>query len=459
MDTQNKNYIQFLGAAGTVTGSKYLLAIDNFHILIDSGLFQGIKELRERNWNDIPFPASKIDAVILTHGHLDHTGYLPRLVNQGLDCPVYCTEPTADIAEVILKDSAKIQEEDAEHANKHKYTKHKPAKPLYDLKDVEKTLPLFSAQEPEKFIKLNNDIKFRFRKNAHILGASFIELDIKDKRFVFSGDIGRPNDPMLIHREKPDRADYLFVESTYGDRLHPKIETNEILKTIIDHSVNQNGPLFVASFAVDRAQDFMFEIWKLKQEGKIPNFPIYLDSPMGVDVSKLFLKYQNWLSLDKGKFKEIFNDVKMVSSIKETYRLANDETPKIVIAGSGMMNGGRILHYLEKHIGNPEATFVLPGYQALGTRGRRLSEGGHDIKIHGSFLIVKATIKHIKTMSSHADQNELLDWMANISNTPEKVFIIHGEPQSSDALRVKINHSYKWDCKIPKYFEKFILDI
>ncbi len=459
MDTQNENYIQFFGAAGTVTGSKYLLAIDGYHILIDSGLFQGIKELRERNWNNIPFPAAKIDAVLLTHGHLDHTGYLPRLVNQGLNCPIYCTEPTADIAEVILKDSAKIQEEDAEHANKHKYTKHKPAKPLYDIKDVEKTLPLFSPQDPEIFIKLNDKIKFRFRKNAHILGASFIELDIKNKRFVFSGDIGRPNDPMLVHREKPDKADFLLVESTYGDRLHPKISTNDILQTIIDHSVNQSGPLFVASFAVDRAQDFMFEIWKLKKEGKIPNFPIYLDSPMGVDVSKLFLKYQNWLSLDKGKFKEIFNDVKMVSSIKETYRLASDNSPKIVIAGSGMMNGGRILHYLEKHIGNPNATFVLPGYQALGTRGRRLSEGGHDIKIHGNFLIVKAAIKHIKTMSSHADQNELLDWMSDIKNQPEKVFIIHGEPQSSDELRLKIKHTYNWDCKIPKYFEKVILDI
>lgn len=459
MDTQNENYIQFLGAASTVTGSKYLIAIDGYHILIDCGLFQGIKELREQNWNDFPFSASKIDAVILTHGHLDHTGYLPRLVKQGLNCPVYCTDPTADITAIILQDSAKIQEEAAEHANRLGYTKHSPAKPLYNLEDVEKTLPLISPQKIDKLIKLNDDISFRFRINAHILGASFIEIDIKDKRFVFSGDIGRPDDPMLVEREKPKKADYLFIESTYGDRLHPKVQTNEILETIIDHSVNQIGPLFVASFSVDRAQDFMYEIWKLKQEGRIANIPVYLDSPMGFDISKLFLKYPKWLSLDKDKFFEVFRNIKMVHSIQETYRLAADNSPKIVIAGSGMMNGGRILHYLFKQIGNPSATFVLPGYQAVGTRGRRLSEGGHDIKLHGRYLPVKASIKHIHTMSSHADQNELLDWMSEIKNEPKNVFIVHGEAQASDSLRVKIKDTYNWNSKIPKYFEKVFLDI
>jgi len=450
----NDNYIQFLGAAGTVTGSKYLIAVDGFHLLIDSGLFQGLKELRERNWKDLPFPASKIDAVILTHGHLDHIGYLPRLVKQGLHCSVYCTEPTADLTEIILKDSAKIQEEAAEHANKYGYSKHKEAKPLYDLKDVEETLPLLSPQLPEEFIRLNEKIQFRFRKNAHIPGASFIELDIKGKRFVFSGDIGRPEDAMLVHREMPDKADYLFIESTYGDRLHPAEKTSDVLKRIVDKMIANHGPLFVSSFAVDRAQDFMFEIWKLKKEGKIPDFPVYLDSPMGFDVSKLFIKYPAWLSMDSKVFYEMFKDTRIVTSVKETYALATDKSPKIVIAGSGMMNGGRILHYLEKQLRNPAATFVLPGYQAAGTRGRRLSEGSHEIKLHGKYYEVKASVEHVHTMSSHADQRELISWVSGITNKPEKVFIVHGEPQSADALRVKIHDTYGWSCKVPALYEK-----
>ena len=454
MQSQNENYIQFLGAAGTVTGSKYLIAVDGFHLLVDSGMFQGVKALRELNRKDIPFPASKIDAVILTHGHLDHVGYLPRLVKQGLHCPVYCTEPTADLTEIILKDSAKIQEEDAEHANKYGYSKHKVAEPLYDLKDMENTLPLLTPEKPEEFIKLNDTIRFRFRKNAHIPGASFIEIDIKDKRFVFSGDIGRPGDEMLVHREKPGKADVLFIESTYGDRLHSKDITSEVLKRIVDGVVLNHGPLFVSSFAVDRAQDFMYEIWKLKKDSKIPDLPVYLDSPMGFDVSKLFLKYPEWLKLDPSVFKEVFKDTRVVTSVKETYLLAKDKSPKIIIAGSGMMNGGRILHYLEKQLGNPAATFVLPGYQAVGTRGRSLSEGSHEIKLHGKYFEVRASVEHIKTMSSHADQQELISWMSDIKQKPDKIFIVHGEPQSSDALRVKIRDTFGWDSNLPLLYDK-----
>lgn len=454
MQLQNQNYIQFLGASGTVTGSKYLIAVDGYHLLVDSGLFQGVKALRELNRKDIPFPASKIDAVILTHGHLDHVGYLPRLVKQGLHCSVYCTEPTADLTEIILKDSAKIQEEDAEHANKYGYSKHAVAEPLYDLKDVDKTLPLLTPQKPEEFIQLNDFIRFRFRKNAHIPGASFIEMDIKGKRLVFSGDIGRPDDAMLVHREKPEKADWLFIESTYGDRLHPNDNTSEVLKRIVDNALSNHGPLIVSSFAVDRAQDFMYEIWKLKKESKIPDLTVYLDSPMGFDVSKLFIKYPQWLKLEPSIFREVFQDTRVVTSVKETYLLARDKSPKIVIAGSGMMNGGRILHYLEKQLGNPAATFVLPGYQAVGTRGRNLSEGSHEIKLHGRYYEVKAKVEHIKTMSSHADQKELLSWMSGINQKPEKIFIVHGEPQSSDALRVKIRDTYGWDSTLPQLYDK-----
>jgi len=454
-----KMEIEFLGAAGTVTGSKYLLTVNDYHILVDCGLFQGIRELRRRNWDTFPFPASRIDAVLITHGHLDHVGYLPRLVKQGLKCPVYCTNPTADLMRILLKDTAKIQEEDAAHANENRYSKHETALPLYNLKDVEKSLSLLNPVPAQQYIELNSDIKVKFRKNAHILGATFIEMVVGGKRIVFSGDVGRPDDAMLQHREKPDKADILFVESTYGDRYHPQVSTESVILEIINHAIESHGPLIVSSFTVDRAQDFMYVIWRLKQEGKIPDIPVYLDSPMGTDVSHLFINYSGWLNSDGKVFAEVFRDTRMVTSIQETFHLANDKNLKIVIAGSGMLNGGRVLHYLEKQLGNPNATIVLPGYQAEGTRGRHLSEGVPEIKIHGKYYQVRARVEHIKTMSSHADQRELLSWMSAIDKKPEKVFIVHGEPQSSDALRVKIKDTFGWDAVLPHYREVFHLEL
>jgi len=447
-------FIQFLGAAGTVTGSKFLVRYNGYNLLVDCGLFQGLKDLRELNWMELPFPASEINSVILTHGHLDHVGYLPRLVHQGFKGSIYCTHPTGDLVEIILSDSAKIQEEDAERANRSGYSKHSPALALYDLKDVARTLPLLEPTPLDDFISLSDDIRFRFRKNAHIPGAAFIEMDIVDKRLVFSGDLGRPNDPMLLPPDKPEKADYLFVESTYGDRLHPTESTEEVLLGIIHRSLQGHGPLLVPSFTVDRAQDFMYAIWKLKQENKIPDIPVYLDSPMGNDVSKLFLKYPDWLKLEPGIFKEVFKSTRMVKTIEETRHLAKNEHPRIIIAGSGMMNGGRILHYLESHLGDPRATVIIPGFQAAGTRGRMLKEGAGEIKIHGHYFKVKASIESVNTMSSHADQSEILEWMSAIKNTPEKVFIIHGEPQASHALRVKIKDVFNWSAHAVRLFEK-----
>lgn len=459
MDTAINNFsVQFLGAAGTVTGSKYLISFNEQKLLVDCGLFQGLKNLRELNWMDLPIAANKIDHVILTHGHLDHIGYLPRLVKMGFKGSIYCTYPTEDLAEIILTDSAKIQEEDAEHANTKGYSKHSPALALYTLKDVEKTLPLFKPQPLNEFISLSKNIQFRFRRNAHIPGASFIEIDVDGKRLVFSGDLGRPNDPMLLPPDKPDKADFLFVESTYGDRLHPTESTEEVLLKIIHKSLQNHGPLIVPSFTVDRAQDFMYIIWKLKQENKIPDIPVYLDSPMGTDVSKLFLKYPDWLKLEPEVFKEVFKSTRMVQTIEETRQLARNQHPRIIIAGSGMMNGGRILHYLESHMGDPKATIIIPGYQAAGTRGRMLSEGTTEIKLHGHYFKVRATIEHIHTMSSHADQSEILDWMSGIKNKPNKVFIIHGEAQASQALRVKIKDQFGWTCYVPQLLDKLDLN-
>jgi metallo-beta-lactamase family protein len=449
--------IQFLGAAGTVTGSKTLIRAGGTKILIDCGLFQGLKHLRELNWQPLPIAASEIDAVILTHAHLDHTGYLPRLVQEGFDGPIYCSAPTQEITEVLLLDSAKIQEEDANRANHKGYTKHKPAKPLYDLKDAKKTIPFLKSHPEDKWKQITDHIRFRFQNNAHIIGATHIDLEVYGERIVFSGDIGRIDDPMLEIPDRPEHADYLVVESTYGDRIHPSVDNEKQFRDILHRVMERNGIMIVPSFTVDRAQDFMYLFWKLEQRNDIPSIPIYLDSPMGVDVSKVFNKYHKWHKLGPDIFDEVFRNTKMVHSYRETEQLAADDKPKIVIAGSGMMNGGRVLAYLKKHLGNPDSTIIIPGYQAEGTRGRHIHEGAAEIKIHGEYFPVRAHIEDIRTMSSHADQAQIINWLSGLTKQPKCVFINHGEPKSSSALKAKIEDTFNWKVIVPQLEDEFEL--
>jgi len=441
--------IQFLGAAGTVTGSKYFIQTRTKNIMVDCGLFQGLKELRELNWINLPIDVSKVDIVLLTHGHLDHTGYLPRLVKEGFSGAIWGTEPTLEIAKIILQDSARIQEEDTERANAEGFSKHKPAMPLYDTKEVEKTVPLFHTQPLDKWIEINNDIHCRFQYNGHILGATFIELKIGEKIIVFSGDIGREKDLLMYPPHKPEQADILFIESTYGNRLHPD-NAEERLADMINKSVEKQGTIIIPSFAVERTQTLMYLLWKLRKEKIIPDIPIYMDSPMGTNVLDVFENNLSWHKLSLDECREMCKDIKLIETMEETYILAKSKQTKIIIAGSGMASGGRVLTYFVQYLGNPAATIMLAGYQAEGTRGRALLEGATEIKLFGKYFAVRASIENIEGLSSHADQHGLIDWLSKLKSRPSEIFIVHGEHDASVALKNKIQEVYGWNAAIPK---------
>jgi metallo-beta-lactamase family protein len=446
---ENKVKVHFLGAACTVTGSKFLLETPELNILIDCGLFQGIKGLRELNWQDFPYDPKGIDLILLTHGHLDHTGYLPRLVKQGYKKPIIGTPPTLGIADVILKDSARIQEEDAERANKEGFSKHQPALPLYTTSDAEKTIGLFKSIKLNEWYQISENIRYRYQTNGHILGSAFIELDIFEKRFVFSGDVGREKDLLLEAPNKPEWADYLFLESTYGDRLHPEDNADEILTEAIKNTLNTNGNLIIPSFAVERLQGIMYRLYLLIKKNKIPKIPIYIDSPMGNEVLGLFEGFSKWHNLKPEEFREMLSYFNIITSYRDTWKTIDENRTKVVIAGSGMLTGGRVITYLRYLIDKPETTVLLVGYQAEGTRGRQLENGASEVKIFGKYCPVKAKILKIESLSAHADQQELLDWISEVKNIPERVFLIHGEPTALDCLRVKIKDLYKCDVTIP----------
>jgi metallo-beta-lactamase family protein len=444
--------IHFLGAAGTVTGSKFLIQTASKQILVDCGLFQGLKELRLLNWSKLPVDVSQIDIVLLTHGHLDHTGYLPRLVKDGFSGQIWGTAPTLQIAKIILEDSARIQNEDAKRANEKGFSKHHPAIPLYDIADVEKTLPNFYPQQPDQWIRIDAGIECRFKYNGHIIGASFIELKIGEKIIVFSGDIGREHDFLMYPPQKPERADIVLIECTYGNRSHPK-DAEEELTRIINSSSKKNGTIIIPSFAVERTQTLMYLIWKLREKGAIADIPVYMDSPMGTNVLEVFRNNLSWHKLTTDQCVEMCREIKLIQSIQETYTLAKSETPKIIIAGSGMASGGRVLTYFLQYLGNTTATILLAGYQAAGTRGRDLLDGTKEIKIFGKYFSVKAAIENITGLSSHADQAELIGWLAQLTTTPSNIFLVHGEEEALQAMKDKIEEVYHWHVTIPKLNE------
>jgi metallo-beta-lactamase family protein len=449
--------VKFIGAAGTVTGSKTLIESNGIRILIDCGLFQGIKPLRELNWQPLPVLASTIDFVLLTHGHLDHCGWLPRLVDQGFKGQIYCSGPTKEIAELILLDSGKIQEEEAEKANKEKYSKHEVAEPLYNVEQARKGFPYFRVVNTNEAVSLDAEISAVFVNAGHIIGACSIELKLENKTLVFSGDIGRDNDVLMYPPTKPKNADYIFLESTYGNRLHPDSDAKSELEMYINNTFQRGGTVIIPSFAVERAQMLMYLLWQLKEEGKIPDMPYIIDSPMGVSAFEIFFENRKWHKVSLEDCIAINKMFTMITDYQETIDAIYNKHPKVVIAASGMVTGGRVLSYLERYIILPETTVIIVGYQAEGTRGRKLLEGAKEVKIYGKYYLVEAKILEIEGLSAHADQKGLLNWLSALENKPKKVFLVHGENQPADELRIKINETYGFDCSIPLMGQEFEL--
>ncbi|NDP25914.1 MAG: MBL fold metallo-hydrolase [Flavobacterium sp.] len=449
--------IKFIGGAGTVTGSKTLIESNGVRILIDCGQFQGIKPLRELNWQSLPVLPSTVDIVLLTHGHLDHCGWLPRLVEQGFKGKIYCTSPTKDITKLILSDSAKIQEEEANKANKEHYSKHEIAEPLYNLEQAEAVFPLFRVVKINENIALDAEISAVFVNAGHIIGACSIELNLENKTLVFSGDIGRDNDILMYPPTKPKKADYIFLESTYGNRLHPDSNVKAELEMYINNTVQKGGTIIIPSFAVERAQTVMYLLWQLKTEGKIPNIPYIIDTPMGISVVEIFENNKKWHKLPEQDYVAMCQMFTMISDYQDTIEAIYKKRSKLIIAASGMITGGRVLSYLERYIGLPETTVIIIGYQAEGTRGRKLLEGEKEIKIYGKFYDVKANILNIEGLSAHGDQKDLINWLSELENTPKKIFLVHGEDGALEELGIKINERYGFECVIPQMNQEFEL--
>lgn len=450
--------LKFFGGAETVTGSKILFEAGYNKLFIDCGLFQGLKGLREKNWEKLPLNLNDINAVFLTHAHLDHCGYIPILVRDGFKGNIYCTAPTRDLSEIILLDSAKIQEEDAKRANKNGYTKHNPAKPLYNVNDAKTAMSQFKIVALNQWHRLNNEIRFKFLNSGHILGSAFVIIEYLGKQIVFSGDIGRSKPILLPRYEYVDNADYLVIESTYGNRIHKEISIEKKLLEYINLTFKKKGILIIPTFSVERAQEIIYLLSILKQKNILPNMPIYLDSPMGVNATEIYFKYNQEHTLTPQDIHNMLITVQLISDIDASKTIVNDSSPKIVLAGSGMLTGGRVLHYLDKNIEDERNTVLIVGFQAEGTRGRALLSGESEIKFFGKYHQIKADVFKINDFSGHADQTELLDWLKHFKKPPKLTFINHGELHQSQAFKTKIKTTLNWQCTVAKLNNEYYLD-
>jgi metallo-beta-lactamase family protein len=455
--------LQFLGATGTVTGSKYLLTCTSVsgetkRILIDCGLFQGLKQLRLKNWAPLPINPKDVDIVVLTHAHIDHTGYLPLFVKNGFSGKVYCSEATRDLCEILLPDSAHLQEEEAEYANRRGFSKHHPALPLYTQADAIAALQLLTPVNFECDIDLGDGLIMRLSPNGHILGSACVRINNHETSIVFSGDLGRPNDILMKPPALIKQTDYLVLESTYGNRLHEHDDPKVKLATIINKTVKRKGVVLIPVFAIGRAQELLYYIHLLKSSGAIAKeTPVYLNSPMAVDATTIFNNHRDQHRITPEQCSALFHTAHMVNSVDESKRLNETKGPMIILSASGMASGGRVVHHLKAFLPNPNNTVLFVGFQAAGTRGSAMIDGAESIKIHGQYIPVNANVELVSNLSAHADYSEILDWLGGFENAPKTTFITHGEPVAADAMRRHIEEKLHWNTIVPEYLETVIL--
>ena len=459
--------ITFLGAARTVTGSAYLVDSGRSQVMVDFGMFQGRKEIRQRNWVDPEFPAPQMEAVVLTHTHLDHIGRIPRLMKNGFKGPIFCTPPTVELAEILLKDAAHLQMEDAEYLNRKGLTSHKPAIPLFDDRDVERALKLFVPVSLGKTHVAAPGISFMFREAGHLLGAGSIDMTVEDgagatRRILFSGDIGRYNAVLAKDPDPCPDADYVLIESTYGNRQHPVTSVQEQLQTVIARTFARNGVLLIPAFAVGRAQQMIWLMDRIVHEQKLRPFPIYIDSPMAVDATRIYARHgealKDALTLVGGG--SVLNSkwVRLARTREKSEALNKVKSPAVIISSSGMLSGGRILHHCRVRLPHPENTLLITGYQGEGTLGRRLIEKASTVRIHKMEVPVLAEVTDLKGLSGHADVNELMRWLSGVKNPPKTVFVTHGEEDAALTLAVKINADRGLKTQVPRHVETVVLD-
>lgn len=446
--------ITFLGATGTVTGSKYLLTAQSEKILIDCGLFQGYKPLRLRNWSTLPICPSDLSSVVLTHAHIDHSGYLPLLVKNGFRGKIYCSESTYELCKILLPDSGRLLEEEANYANRHGFSKHRPALPLYSEADAVRSLKYFSPVKFGRPFKVGTHFLAEIMPAGHILGAAIVKLRSQETTITFSGDLGRFHDNVMAPPNYIDQTDYLVVESTYGNRIHDPTNPCILLGKIIRETVSRGGVTLIPSFAVGRAQMLIYYLYLLQQSGEIPaSLPIYLNSPMAAKVTEIYRRHRQDHRLTDMQCKAIDETIRIVNSVEESIALNQRRTPMVIIAASGMATGGRVLHHLKAFAPNPRNTILFAGFQAGGTRGAAMINGAEAIKIHGEYVPIRAQVAHIDNLSAHADKQEILSWLSHFSQPPKKTFITHGEMVASDTLRQAVEEQLHWCCCIPEYLE------
>ncbi len=452
--------VTFMGAAGTVTGSRHLVEVNGKRLLVDCGLFQGTKQNRLKNWEPLPVDPTSIDAVILTHAHIDHTGYLPALVKAGFSGPIYCTRATAELAAILLPDTGHLQEEEAKWANKIGYSKHKPAKPLFTEEDARNVLPLLAPVEYGEHFAPAPGLRAKYRDTGHILGAGFLDLKTqgaaKPHKIVFSGDLGRPTDAILRPPAPAYNVDYLVLESTYGDRLHDDgVAPERELERVVNESLARGGVLLVPSFAVGRAQTLLYVLRELEQAGRIPEVPVYLDSPMASEALQIHRRHIADLNLICRKQSlagvNLFHPAKLriASSREQSIAINQIESGAIIISASGMATGGRILHHLKERLPDPRHTILFIGYQAEGTRGRTIRDGRDAVRMFGQDVPIRARVEHIDGFSGHADYREILAWLMGFNKHPKRVFLVHGEPPAAAALADHIRRQFHWDVTVP----------